>query len=235
MENPWIQIPEESPFVLPCDMGIINAFNSQKRNTPFEIILDEIPSPYIGDPESPVVFLNLNPGYSPEESRSPKISLFREVARANMLHRFFDYPFYVLDPSLKGTPSGYEWFSQKFGPLLHAARVRGMNPMDVSKKIFLVEYFPYKSQRCAPKWKGDTLPSQKYAISLVEKAIIRQATVVIMRSEKPWLNAAPSLRNYPNRYTLHSPQEVTISEKNLGWKGFQSVIESLERGNVILR
>jgi hypothetical protein len=227
MENPWIQIPEEPPFVLSCDRAIIDAFNSQKYGTPFEIILDEIPSPYIGDPESPVVFLNLNPGYSPEESRNPKISLFREVARANMLHQFVDYPFYVLDPSLKGTPSGYEWFSQKFGPLLRAARTKGMNPVDVSKKIFLVEYFPYKSQQCASKWKGDILLSQKYAVSLVEKAINRQATVVIMRSEKPWLNAVPSLENYQNRYTLHNPQNVTISENNLGWKGFQSVIESL--------
>lgn len=224
MENPWLQLPKEPPFILSYDAESINIFNSKKHNTLFEIIVDEMPSPYIGDPEAPVVFLNLNPGYSPNESLSPKVSNFREVARANLLHQFYDYPFYVLDPSLKGTPSGYEWFSQKFSPLLHAVN---MSPMDISKKIFLVEYFPYKSQQCSPKWKKNILPSQKYAISLVEKAIARQAMIIIMRGERPWLNAVPLLKEYPNRYTLHNPQNVTISENNLGKEGFWNVVKKI--------
>jgi len=224
MENPWLQLSKESPFILPCDKEAINIFNNKKHDTPFEIILNEMPSPYIGNPEAPIVFLNLNPGYSPDESLSPKISHFREVARANLLYQFYDYPFYVLDPSLKGTPSGYEWFSQKFGHLLRAVN---MSPMDISKKIFLVEYFPYKSRQCSLKWKKEILPSQKYAISLVEKAIARQAMIVIMRGEGPWLNAVLTLKEYSNRYTLHNPQNVTISENNLGKEGFWAVVKRI--------
>ena len=144
MENPWLQLSDNPPFILPCDRESIDVFNSRQRSTPFEIILDEMPSPYIGDPESPVVFLNLNPGYSADESNSLRISRFREIARANLRHQFYDYPFYVLDQSLQGTPSGYEWFSQKFNPLMLATR---MNAQDLSKKIFLVEYFPYRSKK----------------------------------------------------------------------------------------
>lgn len=170
MENPWLQLPKESPLVLPCDKGAIDVFNGRQHKTPLEIILDEIPSPYIGDPDAPVVFLNLNPGYSPDESNSPNISRFREIARANLFHQFYEYPFYVLDSSLKGTPAGYEWFSQKFRPLMYAT---GMNAKDLSQKIFLVEYFPYRSQKY--KRNGSALSSQKYSIYLIEKAIAREA------------------------------------------------------------
>lgn len=222
MTNPWLQLPKKSPFVLPCDIESINMFNSRQCSTPFEIILDEMPSPYIGNPESPVVFLNLNPGYSPNESNSPNISRFREIARANLLHQFYDYPFYVLDPSLNGTPSGYEWFSQKFRPLMYAT---GMNAKDLSQKIFLVEYFPYRSQKY--KRNGSALSSQKYSIYLIEKAIAREAIIVIMRSKSFWLSVVPNLEKYLNCYTLHNPQNVTISENNLSTEEFEAVIKSL--------
>lgn len=222
MTNPWLQLPKKPPFVLPCDIESISIFNSRKRKTPFEIIDTEIPSPYIGNPESPVVFLNLNPAYSQEESESPQIVQYQKIARMNLLHQFTDYSFYVLDPSLNGTPSGYCWFNQKFSPLMRAT---GMNAKDLSKKIFLVEFFPYRSKKF--KWNGGVLPSQKYAISLVEKAIAREAVIVIMRSEKFWINAIPILKNYQKSYKLHSPQNVTISENNLGKKKFGAVIKRL--------
>lgn len=226
MENPWIRLPDNPPFILPCDAESINVFNNRQRNTPFEIILDEMPSPYIGDPESPVVFLNLNPGYLVDESRSPSISHFRKIVRANLLHQFYEYPFYVLDQSLEGTPSGYGWFSQKFNPLM---RIAGVNARDLSQKIFLVEYFPYRSQKCAQKWKNGILPSQKYAISLIEKAISRKAVIVIMRGESSWFGVAPTLEKYLNRYTLHNPQNVTISGGNLCAKGFWDIVEILRK------
>jgi len=225
MKNPWLQLQKKAPFVLSCDAKLIDEFNRDWSNTQFEIILSETPSPYIGDPEAQIVFLNLNPGYSPyeiNESSSLKISHCDEIARENLLHKFYDYPFYVLDPSLAGTPSGYEWFNQRFSPLIKAA---GMNTKELSKKIFLAEFFPYRSKKF--KWVGSILPSQEYVVSLVEKAISRQAIIVIMRGEKLWFSAIPTLEKYYNRYTLHSPQNVTISEKNLGKEGFKVVIENL--------
>ena len=224
MENPWIQLPKEPPFILPCDKGLIDAFNSRQHDTSFEIILDEISSPYIGSPEAPIVFLNLNPCYSPDESNHSEITRFREIARANLLHKFYKYPFYVFDPKLKGTPSGYEWFCKKFGPLVCAS---GMSYQEISKKLFLVELFPYRSKRY--KDNGNNLSSQEYTISLVQKAVARQAIIIIMRSVRLWFNAVPILKEYSNCYTLHNPQNVSISENNLGIKGFQAVLENLRQ------
>jgi len=224
MKNPWLQLSKDSPFILPCDAKLINIFNNRWCDTPFEIILDEIPSPYIGNPESPVFFLNLNPAYSLEESNSPLINQYRKIARNNLLHEFKDYPFYVLNPLLVGTPSGYCWFKEKFNPLIKAINI---SKQEISKKIFLAEYFPYRSKKY--KWGNDILPSQKYTISLIEKAIVRNAIIVIMRGRKLWFSLMPALKKYPNCYILHSPQNVTISEKNLGVDGFKIVVESLRK------
>lgn len=226
MENPWLQLPKEPPFILPCDADKIEHFNTRQRDIKFKVILNENPSPYIGKPESSVIFLNLNPAYSLEESESPQIAQYQKIARMNLLHQFTDYPFYVLDPSLKGTPSGYEWFSKRFSPLMHAT---GMDAKELSNKLFLVEFFPYRSQKC--NWSGDVISSQRYALSLIEKAISRRATIIVMRSEKNWFNALPVLKTYPHCYKLHSYQKVYISEKNLGTKEFNVVVEKLQKEN----
>ena len=222
MKNPWFNLTAKPPFVLDEDRSFLDSFNSRHRGSVKEIILDEMPSPYIGNPEASVIFLNLNPGYVAGESASPIISRFREMAKANLLHQFFDYPFYPLDPTLEGTPSGYRWFTQKFNPLIIAS---GMSSRALSQKIFLVEYFPYRSQKYG--WDSNFLLSQEYSIDLVKKAISRQAIVVIMRGEALWLSALPILREYSNRCTLHSPQNVTISENNLGEEGFRAIMNKL--------
>ena len=222
MLNPWEQLPNIAPFILPEDKELIDKHNNRWAGTDFEILLNEIPSPYIGDPKAPIVLLNLNPGYSLGNQESPNLMCFREVARANLLHQFFDYPYYVLDPTLEGTPSGYTWFMQNLGPLMRAGN---LTPQELSKKLFTVEYFPYHSVKYG--WKGGILPSQKYAIHLLKEAIGKQAIIVIMRGKKVWETAVPELIKYPNVYTLSSSQNVTVSEKNLGYDAFYKVIDIL--------
>ena len=217
--NPWKQLPDEAPFILPEDKEFIDKYNSRYHGTEFEVLLDEIPSSYIGDPQAPVVLLNLNPGYSLKDPSSPALARFREVARANLLHEFYDYPYYVLDPELEGTPSGYAWFMQKLGPLLLATN---LTSLELSKKLFTIEYFPYHSVRYG--WRGGVLPSQKYAINLLEEAIARSAVIVVMRGRSIWVEAVPELNIYPHVYTLKSSQNVVVSDGNLGSEAFSEVV-----------
>ena len=220
--NPWKNLPTTAPFILPEDKEIINACNKRWIGTPYEVLLNEIPSPYIGNPKAPIVLLNLNPGYSPCDQESPNLARFREVARANLLHQFNDYPFYVLDPSLEGTPSGYAWFMQKLGPLMRAAN---LTTQELSKKLFTVEYFPYHSVKYG--WKGGILPSQKYSVYLIMEAIRRETIIVIMRGKNIWTEAIPELTKYPKVYKLNSPQNVIISENNLGEEAFDLIVKKL--------
>ena len=141
----------------------------------------------------------------------------------DIIHKFYEYPYYVLDPSLEGTPSGYAWFMQKLGPLMRAA---SLTEQELSQKLFTIEYFPYHSVKYG--WRGGILPSQKYATYLLKEAIDRQATIIIMRGKSIWENAVPELINYTNIYTLNSSQNVTVSEKNLGLEGFIKIISKLK-------
>lgn len=222
MENPWLNLSEQSPFILSSDIEKIQLYNLKQKDDMHRIVLEELPSPYIGNPHAPVVFLNLNPAYSPDESQCSNYSKYKEIAKINLSHKFSDYPFYVLDPSLKGSPSGFEWFKQRFNPLIQSS---GLSDKKISDKLFLIEYFPYRSQKY--NWKNDLLPSQYYSFSLVKSAIDRKAIIVIMRGTNLWFNTVPELKNYENLYILHSCQNVTISENNLGYKGFWEIINKL--------
>jgi len=223
MLNPWEKLPDTSPFILPEDEELIDAYNNRYQGTIYEVLLNEIPSPYIGDPKAPVILLNLNPGYSPNDQVSQKLENFRKVAKANLFHQFYNYPYYVLDPSLEGTPSGYAWFMQKLNPLMRATN---LTAQELSERLFTVEYFPYHSVKYG--WCNGILPSQKYTINLVEEAIIRGAIIIIMRGKKIWLEAISELIKYPKVYTLNSQQNVTVSERNIGSEAFSEVINKIK-------
>ena len=62
MQNPWLSLPENPPFVLECDHQIILAFNNRVK--PEHLIHWEfLPEPYTGNPEAKILLLNLNPGF----------------------------------------------------------------------------------------------------------------------------------------------------------------------------
>lgn len=220
MESPWKDLPKIAPFILAEDNTGVSDFNTRAKGTAFEIMLDQMPQPYIGDPYAPVLLLNLNPGYAPDASSHLTQKLFAETARINLDHVFGEYPFYPLDPALAGSPSGHEWWSLILGPLIRAS---GRPAQEVSRKVFCAEYFPYHS--VSYKWGEDLLPSQRYTVHLVEDALNRGAQVVIMRSRKLWEHAVPALIHNPNVYVLKNPQRTFISEGNMDEGAFKKVTQ----------
>src|SRR5437763_536443 len=66
MLNPWVNLPDEEPFVLPCDDAGVRAFNATATNIN-RLRLDVMPEPYLGDPTAPLVLLNKNPGFAESE------------------------------------------------------------------------------------------------------------------------------------------------------------------------
>lgn len=74
MDNPWIQLLEAAPFVLPSDQPPIDAFNRRYlTNARRTLQLDIRPEPFIGNIEAPIVLLYLNPGYTPDDHSSTPI------------------------------------------------------------------------------------------------------------------------------------------------------------------
>ncbi len=64
MPNPWVGLPESPDYVLPIDRTVIEQHNAAVKDPNHAFVLDLLPEPFLGPPDSAVVMLNLNPGFS---------------------------------------------------------------------------------------------------------------------------------------------------------------------------
>lgn len=113
MENPWLNLPEKAPYILPGDCDAITKLNQKlgAKNKRASLIHDEIlPEPYVGNPfTASVVLLNLNPGFEESDRKRHRDPEFRQAALANLHHRKIKYPFYLLDPQFQGSGGARYW------------------------------------------------------------------------------------------------------------------------------
>lgn len=208
MQNPWINMPISEPYVLAEDEQIILAYNQsleEKYSENHEIHLEVFPEPYAGNPQASVILLNLNPGYYPRSKVFGQGTAdFRRLWRANLAHEPQDYPFYHLDPRMKGTPGDAYWSAKLREPIDEFGSRR------VAETFFTAEYFPYSTKHGIGPIR---VPSQEYTFSLIREAIRRGAIIVRTRCTW-WLEVIPGLTGYLRYYELRSMQNAAITEKN---------------------
>jgi hypothetical protein len=80
------------------------------------------------------------------------------------------------------------------------------------KNVFAIEFCAYPSER-ACKW--PELIGDKYRNHLVESAIERNATIIIMQGATRWHMAVPTLRSHKKTFELRNPQQSSIKAANL--------------------
>jgi|GEM_PF-658167 len=218
-DNPWRRLPRRAPFLLPEDKDIVCEFN-ESANDDFKVHPELLPEPFLGCPEAPVVLLNLNPGYSPNDLANHTDPAFATGARNNLLHKPASFPFYLLDPD-NHCALGYEWWNNKLKSL-----IKSLGRELVAQSVLCVEYFPYHSRHFGHA--GLALPSQQYSFDLVRSAISRHAVIVVMRGKRHWFKAIPELQSYSRSriYHLRNPRRPTISPKNCP-KGYESVVRAI--------
>ncbi|MGZ6366320.1 MAG: hypothetical protein ACXWPS_10145 [Ktedonobacteraceae bacterium] len=216
MRNPWTDLPTTAPFVLPCDKQAIVTFNASAK--PDHTIHTEVlPAPFVGNPAAPIVFLNLNPGYTKQHEQFVVDEYCNQATRANLVHASQDYPFYVLDPRIGSNP-GYRYWTRILKPLIVLYGLK-----KIANEVCVVELFPYHSEHFAGKL---CVPSQTYSWYLIQEAMRRNALIIQMRSRRLWQKAILELVSYPNYYCVNSPQNPTLSAKNSP-KGFPEMVKVL--------
>jgi len=221
--NPWLAVPPQADYVLPCDSDAIYKFNL-KAPEMYKVRLDVLPEPFIGRTGAPVVLLGLNPGFGDLDRGAHARPAFQTLLRHNFNQRRSAFPFYFLDPSFDS--SGRKWWEKKLKWLL-----KRFEREKLAKSILCVEYFPYHSRRF--RHASLAVPSQEYGFDLVRSAICLGSVVVIMRSRKLWVNKVPELESYPLAFTLKNPQTVTVSPGNfVNCAGFDVVVSAIRDGNV---
>lgn len=213
-QNPWADLPAAPPYVLDCDRRAIERFNKTASDR-HRIRLDALPEPLIGRHDAPLVLLNLNPGYSPED---PEVHARNDVARLIRANLAQETPgFYYFRPAFDGSPGG-RWWRQRLGPIVKATSADA-----VARATLVVELFGYHSIG----WKsGCYVPSQAYSAALVQAAVARGAVVIAMRARRPWEQLVPALAVYERLFTLKSVQNVTISPRNCpgGWDAVTNAV-----------
>ena len=220
MKNPWVTLPYEKPYVLPEDKQEILKYNKKVNKDENLIRTELIPEPYLGDPSSEIILLNLNPGFSIKDKLFHNDNdYFIKSCRKNLLHKDQEYPFYLLDPKNSKAP-GYKWWTQKLKKLINKFGNKA-----VANNIFCIEFFPYHSIKF--KLNKNILFSQKYSFYLLRKAIKRDTLIVIMRSRKIWLENVPELEKC-NYYELNSPQNPCLTPNNLP-DGYDELIKIIEK------
>src|SRR2546429_6934210 len=171
-KNPWVDLPEKGPYVLPQDEVAFPYLCGPQ----FGLQCNLLPVPFMGDPRTaPVVILAINPSAG-EEVLGQNALFEREL----LLSLTFQSKtsFYPLDRRFMDR-SGYTYWFPRLRDLITEC---GMDA--VARSIACVEWFPYQSPtfRQLPK----RIPSQEYGFALVRRAIYNKALIVGPPSLRRW-------------------------------------------------
>lgn len=218
MQNPWLNLPSQKPYVLADDKLSLD----QHRHANNELRFDTLPEPYIGGLDNAeVIFLALNPGFRESDiTVNMTHPQFAAENRANQADAYNSI-FYYFNGGFEET-GGYWWWKKKLAPLLQA----GVTEHMLRDKIMLIEYLPYHSVN-AKKISDLKVPSQDFSFELVREAVRRKKTIIIMRSPKLWLSAVPELEG--NYIAPNSWLNVIISPKNMGQENFNTILNKLKQ------
>lgn len=216
MDNPWLELSANPPFVLESDIKSIESLNA-RSNVHQQVQMELLPEPYIGRLDAPIVILLLNPGYSPWDERLYETPEAKELWRRNIHQEFLEYPFYMIDPAyIASIPSEVPRIKPRVGPfwwkntLNQLARVTSDHV--VANEVCCIEYFPYHTVRKPQR--GELLPSQHYTFFLVKQAIARGAVILLGRNQEWWFEAVPALANYQNLFKAVNKRQSVIGRGN---------------------
>ncbi|MBN1120669.1 MAG: hypothetical protein JXJ17_06290 [Anaerolineae bacterium] len=215
MRNPWLDLPTAASYILKDDLPAIEAFN-KKASDETKIRPDELPQPFLGNPNAPVVLLLLNPR-SPEEPRKveePDSDLLEDTF-TNLRHGTLDYPIFRLDRRKYASDT---YWTEYFKDLIEKCELKA-----VARGVFIVEYFPYSSRSYG--FYG-SVPSQRYGWYLVRQAIEREAHIVQGRSRREWLTVVPELFSYQKYHQLNSTRSPYLTRNNC--KAFDQLVEAIK-------
>jgi hypothetical protein len=221
-DNPWTRLPSDPPFVLPEDSSFVGRYNGKVKGSEFELKIDSLPEPFIGNPDTArLVLLNLNPGHSPrdvEDHRKPQI---KEIILANLHHECSEYPFYAVHPSFQGT--GVEEYWRQYTRELQEASQ--LSDRAFSDRVMVIEWFPYHSQKCRLAEKI-LLDSQSYSFALA-KAMLRKEGVQVIgtRAKRYWTLVADDFNDVP----FVRSQRPWITAGNMEHGVFKRLLEMLRK------
>lgn len=239
-ENPWLDLPDTPPFVLPGDREQVNAFNT-RADPSSRLYLDLIPEAFMGRREAPLVLLGNVAGVSdtgggpaPYRLLPAFMARMRNNLSNNQTHIDSTHPFVYLDPVVNPhLRTERDWWGHMLRHVL--AEFQGGDTDNarvlLAQNMSAVEFFPYVVWGNRYSHDNLRLPSQEYSFDLVRAAVERKAVIVVRHGERRWLQAAPQLVGYSRLVTMSSYQKGLISPRNCldnGWSLIREGVAEIE-------
>jgi hypothetical protein len=202
--------------VIPQDLAFLLTHQSHFDLSPFHFEL--LPRPFNGNlDDAAIILLLLNPGWEPQGTHEPEGAAFRQAERDSLFFKTVP-PLFFLQQKYART-ADYSWLAPRLIEFIHRF---GLDV--VARRFMQIQFLPYHSKDL--KKLPPILPSQKYSFALVEEAMNRRKEIVIMRSAGLWLDAVPSLVNYPYM-TLTNPRNPHLTRTQLGSRNFDRLVDVL--------
>ena len=189
--NPWLALPRKPPYVLPDDRYAVDEFNQKSRRKETILETEMLPEPFIGSLDAPLVMLLQNPGNGAPEADLARHRMpdFQQKVRACHRQEVAQYPHYSVNPKEKAHPGG-KWWQDKL-----KWQIKEFGPRVVASGVLSLEFVPYHSTNYAHSRLH--LPSQDFTLQALQRAIRREATIIIqMGKGDEWMKAVPGLANY---------------------------------------
>ena len=228
VNNPWQDLPQSAPYLLPGDRAAVEQFNSKLTPEDKHRLRTYLPPlPFQGRIDAPIVLLGLNPGYAELDDVKHVTPAFLEANRRNYAHESADYPFFFLDPQYAGD-AGQKWWHTRLGRLRQESKHKGaFSDKQLTKSLLSVQYFPYRSQEFKQMTKLD---SQQYGFALVKQAMDHNAVIILLRSRTLWESAVEGLAQYCNLLAASNERNPVLSPEQLGEEGWQKLVTALQAG-----
>lgn len=199
--NPWIDLPDAPPWVLPIDEQALARWPG-----PGPIRRDLLPEPFVGDPEAPVVALMKAPGAAAGDDAAHGEPFVRAAIRQS--HHAGSGWFHPLEPEMAGTPAA-QWWRAALGDL-----IAKLGEPAVAGGLFVAQAFPYHCEGSHPVDRQPP-PSFDFTVDLVQRALERGALLVLVNGKEGWRRALGAAV-MDSAVHVNSPLAGHLSRRNLG-------------------
>ena len=213
--NPWGELPERPPYVLPRDRAALDEWNA-RASGPQKVRTELVPDPQLGNPlEAAVIVLALNPSFDDPtlaEHHDPEMVDQMRTALTDVRD------FFWLRDGLEETTGG-RWWRAKLNPLIAATSLEA-----VRAHVAGAHLHQYHSKSSSP---GFRPPSRRHHLELVRKALPRDVPLLALTGVAQWRLADPDFRDAP-LHEPQSPQSMVVSANNMP-SGFDAAVAAITR------
>jgi hypothetical protein len=221
--NPWLGLNSTCPpYILESDRSFIERHNA-KASAEHRLMLNSIPEPFIGDPNTArVVLLSLNPGHCSSDEPDHRRPAIKKAIFRNLCQEPQQYPFYAFNPDFLHT--GVEVYWRKYTRALQLeAR---LDDASFAKRLLVIEWFPYHSEKCNLGSRY-VCGSQLYSFELAKEMVRKEGVQIIgMRSRKHWVQVHPSFAAIPFLTNKFSPW---LTRRNMDERIYNRVLDALRK------